>query len=78
MIDKLFSLLESSSVWKLILGLVLLLDFSVYVLGIARHVQPQHKSLFVKFPRSYCRELEDNIGNDNFLYLFVYIVYRIP
>ena len=38
MIDKLFSLLESSSVWKLILGLVLLLDFSVYVLGIVRHV----------------------------------------
>ena len=78
MIDKLFSVLESLSVGKVVLGLVLLLDFSVYVLGIARHVQLQHKSMFVKFLRSYCRELGDNIGNENFLYLFVYNVYRIP
>ena len=51
MIDKLFSVLESLSVGKVVLGLVLLLDFSVYVLGIARHVQLQHKSMFVKFLR---------------------------
>ena len=38
MIHKAFFLLESSSVWKLILGLALLLDFSVYVLNDARHM----------------------------------------